>query len=81
MSHNYELNAAPDETPELAVNVIGATDVFRFAFAMCHLQVEFMETGARILRDLRSHMGKKAFDGIDRQLAGGVAGKYADGAS
>lgn len=52
-------NAAGD--PVLSIRVTGASDVYRFAFGMQTLQVEFARKGALALRGLRRLVGTVAY--------------------
>lgn len=51
---------AADE-PVLTVTVTGHHDVFRFAWAMAHLQCDFSDVGRRIAGSLKRHMGVERF--------------------
>lgn len=59
-----------DGQPKVVVTVTGWSDVFRFSWALAHLQCEFADMARRIGGSLRSRIGAAEFRAMNRHFTG-----------
>lgn len=59
-----------DGEPKLVITVVGHSDVFRFAWAMQHLQCDFADVGFRVYDGLKRRMGAKRFRQLEEHFTG-----------
>lgn len=67
---DFVLGLNVHKEPRLNLELVGTTDVFRFAVNMLDDQVEFCKAGCVILVELREMVGADRFDPWAKQMLG-----------